>query len=141
MAKRTPNAEGSGVLGLAAVSVLADAYALRILNALTNEAKTASELVRTASLPPAACYRRLRALEAAGLISSAGSVATRGGKPAQKYRAEVSAVHVVYDGGRLAVRLDLRAGGVREIVMSLPEENLPAKATGKGLIGGADIKS
>ena len=122
LAKRTHGAElSAGPRGLAAVSVLADAYALRILNALTEKPRTASELVRAASLPPAACYRRLRSLEAAGLISSAGSIATHGGKPAQRYQAEVSAVHVVYDGGRLEVRLDLRKGGVREMVLSLPE--------------------
>jgi len=126
LTKRAPNSEASeGPYELEAASVLSDAYALRILNALTDEPKTASELVRIANLPPAACYRRLRSLEAVGLISTAGSVATHGGKPAHKYQAEVSAVHVVYDGGRLEVRLDLRAGGVRELVMSLPEENAP----------------
>ncbi|TLZ51206.1 MAG: winged helix-turn-helix transcriptional regulator [Methanobacteriota archaeon] len=142
LAKRAQGADASdGPRGLAAVSVLADAYALRILNALNSEPKTASELVRSASLPPAACYRRLRALEAAGLISQAGSVATRGGKPAQRYQANVSAVHVLYDAGRLEVRLDLRDGGSRETVLSLPEETPPAKRASKGLTGAADIQS
>ena len=111
---------------LEAVSALADEYALRILNAVSAAPRTAAEIVRLANLPPAACYRRLRALLDAGLIASVGSIPTRSGKPARQFQANVSSVRVVYDGGRLYVNLELREGGTKEIVVALPEENPPA---------------
>ncbi len=115
---------------LEAVSVLGDEYALRILQAVTKEPKTAAEIVRIANLPPAACYRRLRALLDSGLIAATGSIPTRSGKPARQFRASVSRVRVVYDGGRLLVDMDLRNGGTRGFVVTLPEENPPAPPPG-----------
>lgn len=108
---------------LSAVSLLADEYSLRILHAVTDVPKTAAEIVRLANMPPAACYRRIRALLDAGLVATVGSIPTRSGKPARQFRANVSAVRVVYDGGQLRVNMDMREGGTREIVVSLPEEN------------------
>ncbi len=108
---------------LAAISVLADAYALRILQAIEDRPLTAPEIVRRTGLPPAACYRRLRTLVEAGFAAAEGSVRSRNGKQARRYAALVSRLQVVFDGARLHVNYDLRDGRTREVVLQLPIEN------------------
>lgn len=106
---------------LAAIALLADPYALRVLQAVTDVALTAPEIVRVTRLPPAACYRRLRSLQAHGLVMTAGVVPTRNGRGARQFRARVSSVRVVYDGGQLHVSMDLREGGSREFTFALKD--------------------
>jgi len=119
----TPVGMTQGEPNLDAVSVLADEYALRILLTIEDQPRTAAEIVRVANLPPAACYRRLRTLVAAGLATQEGSVPSKNGKPAQQYLAAVSRFRVVFEDGQLLVNFDLRAGGTRELVLRLPIEN------------------
>ena len=111
------------ILDLAAISVLADEYALRILRAIEDHPRTATEIVRATALPPAACYRRLRTLVETGLAAPEGSVPSRNGKPARRYVANVSRVRVVFDGGQLLATFDLRNGDTRNLVLRLPAEN------------------
>jgi len=115
MAPETPD--------LAAIAVLSDEYALRILQAIEERPLTATEIMRRTSLPPAACYRRLRTLVESGLAAEDGSVPSRNGKQARRYRALVSRLRVVFDGAQLNVNFDLRDGRTRELVLRLPVEN------------------
>jgi len=108
---------------LAAISVLSDEYALRILQVIEDRSLTATEIMRRTSLPPAACYRRLRTLVETGLAAADGSMLSRNGKQARQYRALVSRLRVVFDGGEIHVSFDLRDGGTRDIVIRLPIEN------------------
>ena len=67
--------------------------------------------------------RRLNTLVETGLVELIGAVPTGKGKPARRFRANVSGLRVSYEGRHLRVNFELPGGGTREFLISLPEEN------------------
>lgn len=99
---------------LDATRILGDPYATRILMAAADREVPASALVRTLGIPPAACYRRLRSLLRAGLVSSREGPVARNGRAKLLFQSRVESVRVVFDEGRLHAQIRLRPDGSRE---------------------------
>lgn len=78
-----------------------DAYSARILLGTAEVATSALDLSRRFGIPLAACYRRLRQLEDAGLIYCAGALPSRNGKGLQLFRSRVRSLRIIFEEGRL----------------------------------------
>jgi len=101
---------------------LLDDHALRILIALHQESLTAQEIAARYRVPIAACYRRIRRLFALGLVSEAGFVTEGRRRPAHLYKSEVDRFQIMYENGKMQLRLLLRNGAQAETVVGIPPD-------------------
>ncbi|UCE91463.1 MAG: winged helix-turn-helix transcriptional regulator [Methanobacteriota archaeon] len=82
-----------------------DKYTARILHLTSERALNATELSNAIGIPPAACYRRIRALKGAGLLKEDSKVMSEGGKSVSAYRSTIDNAEVVLQDGRLRIRM------------------------------------
>lgn len=87
--------------------LLTDAYVAKILIATSRRPKSALELSERFGIPIAQCYRRIHALEKAGLLTAAERVLTREGKRIYLYKSLVKNVQIYYEGTKVKVKLSL----------------------------------
>lgn len=78
-----------------------DPYSVRILLGTSESAVSALELSRRFGIPIAACYRRIRQLESAGLVYCERALPSRNGKGLQLFRSRLRSVRVRLEDGRL----------------------------------------
>ncbi len=78
-----------------------DPYSARILLGTWERATSALDLSRRFGIPIAACYRRIRQLEAMGLVYCEKALPSRNGKGLQLFRCRLRSVRVVLEEGRL----------------------------------------
>ncbi len=88
--------------------IVMDGYTARILLGAYDRAVSALELSRRFGIPIAACYRRIRRLEAMGLLYCESELPSRNGKGLQLFRSLVRSVRVSYEGGRILARIEVR---------------------------------
>lgn len=82
-----------------------DKYTSRILHLTSEKALNATELSNAIGIPPAACYRRIRALKGAGLLKEDSKVVSEGGKSVSTYRSAIDNAEVILQDGRLRIRM------------------------------------
>ena len=87
--------------------LLMDKYNIRILSATNSEAKSAQELSVLFDIPIATCYRKLKELELAGLVTIDGKLLTREGKRFAVYKSQVRSIDIFFKDGSLKMNLSL----------------------------------
>ncbi|MCX8174269.1 MAG: winged helix-turn-helix domain-containing protein [Thermoplasmata archaeon] len=87
--------------------LLTDGYVAKILIATSRKPKSALELSERFGIPVAQCYRRIHALESAGLVKAVDRVLTREGKRIYLYKSLVKNVQIYYEGTKVKVKLTL----------------------------------
>ncbi len=96
---------------LEAGRLLTDGYALRILAAVSYKSKGAQEVSEEYSIPIAACYRRIKELEKAGLIVKSGRILNQKGKRVSIYSSMLKSAEMLYENGHMRVKFSLKTGG------------------------------
>ena len=87
-----------------------DPYSVRILLGTSTTAVSALDLSRRFGIPIAACYRRLRQLESAGLVYCERALPSRNGKGLQLFRSRLRSVRVRLEEGRLTASVVIDDG-------------------------------
>ncbi|MGC9061124.1 MAG: ArsR/SmtB family transcription factor, partial [Thermoplasmata archaeon] len=95
--------------------LLTDEYAAKILIATFRKPMSALELAERFGIPVAQCYRRIHALERAGLLKVESRVLTREGKRIYLYKSLVRNVQIYYEGTKVKVKVALREAAHSEI--------------------------
>lgn len=95
---------------LEASRLITDEYSAKILVATYKKAKSAIELSREYGIPIAACYRRIHALEKAGLLSCVERALTQKGKRISLYMSQLRNAYIFFENGKLRVRFQLASG-------------------------------
>ena len=89
-----------------------DEYAARILLGTFDRAASALDLSRRFGIPIAACYRRIKELEALGLVFCERELPSRNGKGLQMFRSRLKSVRVTLEDGNLRARVEVGPPGV-----------------------------
>ncbi len=95
---------------LEASRLVTDEYSAKILVATFKKPRSAIELSREYGIPIAACYRRIHALERAGLIRCTERALTQKGKRISLYMSQLKNAYIFFENGRLRVRFQLATG-------------------------------
>ncbi|NLX48247.1 MAG: winged helix-turn-helix transcriptional regulator [Euryarchaeota archaeon] len=90
--------------------LLTDEYAVKILMATVRSPRSAQQISGQFGIPIAACYRRIRDLEMAGLIRCTERRLSRQGKRVCYYQSRVRTAALQYENGRLRVRFTMLDG-------------------------------
>jgi hypothetical protein len=117
---------------LSASQLLTDPYAVKILVATVRVAKCAQDISSQFGIPIAACYRRIRDLEAAGMLVCTERKLTKNGKRVNYYVSMVKSATVFYEEGKLKVKFQMKDGtlgspndGWHDIDVEHIEDDLP----------------
>ncbi|MGD0818094.1 MAG: winged helix-turn-helix domain-containing protein [Methanomassiliicoccales archaeon] len=95
---------------LGASQLLTDPYAVKILVATVRLSKCAQDISTQFGIPIAACYRRIRDLENAGLVVCTERKLTKNGKRVCYYVSMVKSAIVFYEEGKLKVKFQMKDG-------------------------------
>ena len=95
--------EGTQMDVLEAGRLLTDGYALRILAAVSYKSKGAQEVSEEYNIPIAACYRRIKELEKAGLIVKSGRILNQKGKRVSIYSSMLKSAELSPKAFRISV--------------------------------------
>jgi len=90
--------------------LLTEEYSAKILLATMGKPKSAFELSEKLDIPIAACYRKIRTLEDAGLIECSERKLTQAGKRMSMYKARVRNAQIVFEKNRIKARLEMTDG-------------------------------
>ncbi|NLK25936.1 MAG: helix-turn-helix transcriptional regulator [Euryarchaeota archaeon] len=90
--------------------LMTEEYSAKILLATMGRAKSALELSEKLGIPIAACYRKIRALEDAGLIYCHERRLTRAGKRVSLYKARVKNAQIVFEKNKVKARIEMIDG-------------------------------
>ena len=95
---------------LIASQLLTDPYAVKILVATVRVSRCAQDISLQFGIPIAACYRRIRDLETAGLVVCTERKLTKNGKRVCYYVSMVKSAIVFYEEGKLKVKFQMKDG-------------------------------
>src|SRR2546421_12376711 len=90
--------------------LLTDEYAERILVATQSTSRSVQEISDKYDIPIAACYRKIRILEEAGLIQCVERILTQKGKRTNLYTSCLRNAHILFENGKLRARFQLATG-------------------------------
>lgn len=90
--------------------LLTEEYSAKILLATMGRPKSAFELSEKLGIPIAACYRKIRALETAGLLVCAERRLTQSGKRMSMYKARVMNAQIIFEKNKIKARLEMIDG-------------------------------
>jgi ribosomal protein S25 len=99
---------------LEASQLLTDEYSAKILLATYKRKISAQEISARYGIPIAACYRKIRILEEAGLIECVDRVLTQKGKRKNLYTSKLKNAYIFFENGRLRARFQLVSGAVQD---------------------------
>jgi len=103
-----------GMNPLQASQLLTDEYSAKILLATYKRRISAQEISQRYGIPIAACYRKIRSLEEAGLIQCVDRILTQKGKRKNLYTSCLRNAYIFFENGRLRARFQLATGAVRD---------------------------
>ena len=106
--------ENDGMNPLQASQLLTDEYSAKILLATYKRRISAQEISLRYGIPIAACYRKIRTLEEAGLIQCVDRILTQKGKRKNLYTSCLKNAYIFFENGRLRARFQLATGAVRD---------------------------
>ena len=96
-----------------------DEYNMKILASTSHKARSARELAFMFDIPLASCYRKLRELAAAGLIKLESTELTADGKRYKVYKSQIDCVTLVYERGKVHMKVDMHLRSPLEIVRNM----------------------
>ncbi len=99
-----------------------DEYSARILLGTFDRPISALDISRRFAIPMAACYRRIKELEALGLVYVEAALPSRNGKGLQLYRSRLQSVRIAFEDGKLSARVELSPAGVAPAENEVAEE-------------------
>lgn len=99
---------------LQASQLLTDEYSAKILLATYKRRISAQEISQRYGIPIAACYRKIRTLEEAGLIQCVDRILTQKGKRKNLYTSCLKNAYIFFENGRLRARFQLATGVVQD---------------------------
>jgi len=99
---------------LEASRLVTDEYSAKILVATFKRPRSAIDLSREYGIPIAACYRRIHALEGAGLVRCTERALTQKGKRISLYMSQLKNAYIFFENGKLRVRFQLATGVTRD---------------------------
>lgn len=91
--------------------LLTDEYSVKILVATLRCPHSVQEISEDYGIPIAACYRRVKELEKAGLIECVERRLSPRGKRVSYYLSLLKNAYVFFEKGKLRVRFQLKTGG------------------------------
>lgn len=97
-----------------ASSLITDKYSVRILIGTSKKPKSAIELSEKFGIPIAACYRKIKELEKAGLIRCVERRLTRKGKRVSMYLSQLKTAYLFFENGKMRMRFHLTNGAVND---------------------------
>jgi len=98
-----------GALNLS--SLLADEYSGRILSLTYSQPRSVQEICDLSGIPIAVAYRRVTALEAAGLIKCLRTEISAQGRKSKYYLCQVDMARLTFREGRFEVEVEWRGRG------------------------------
>jgi len=110
----SPTDQDAEMNPLQASQLLTDEYSAKILLATYKRRISAQEISHRYGIPIAACYRKIRALEEAGLIVCVDRILTQKGKRKNLYTSCLKNAYIFFENGRLRARFQLATGAVRD---------------------------
>ncbi|MBI0583856.1 MAG: winged helix-turn-helix transcriptional regulator [Methanomassiliicoccus sp.] len=102
---------GVGIDVLRVSQLLTDEYSIKILVATVRQPKSAQDIANKFGIPIAATYRRIKDLEAAGLIVCQERRLSQQGKRVSYYLSMLKNAYVFFEDGSLRVKFQLKTGG------------------------------
>ena len=96
-------------------SLLTEEYSIKVLVALMGLPKSVNELSEKLGIPIAACYRRIRSLEKAGLLYCVDRGLTQKGKRVCLYKARIRNGMIILEKNKVRVRLDMIDGSIENL--------------------------
>jgi len=92
--------------------ILTDNYSVRILEATHEDSKTATQLSRKYNIPIAACYRRIRWLEEAGVLKCVDRILSIKEKRIGTYTSQLKKASIFCEDGKIKLKIELTDGKV-----------------------------
>jgi predicted transcriptional regulator len=105
--------------------LLTEEYTAKILLATMGKPKSAFELSNKLSIPIAACYRKIRVLEQAGLIVCEERKLTQQGKRMSFYRSRVLNAQIIFEKNKIRARLQMIDGTVEDYNYDVESSFIP----------------
>ena len=91
--------------------LLTDEYSVKILVATVRQPRSAQDIAMKFGIPIAACYRRIKDLESAGLLVCQERRLSQQGKRVSYYLSMLKNAYVFFEDGHLRVKFQLKTGG------------------------------
>jgi predicted transcriptional regulator len=111
-----------------ASQLITDKYSVRILVGTTKKPKSAIELSEKFGIPIAACYRKIKELERAGLLRCVERRLTRKGKRVSMYISQLKTAYLFFENGKLRMRFHLTNGAINDFGGELHGANILEQA-------------
>jgi hypothetical protein len=102
---------GMGIDVLQVSQLLTDEYSVKILVATVRVPRSAQDIAMKFGIPIAACYRRIKDLEDAGLLICQERRLSQQGKRVSLYISMLKNAYVFFEDGHLRVKFQLKTGG------------------------------
>lgn len=106
---RTP-AQDDGVSTAELLELLGDEYTRQVLRAVVDQPKSGTAVAESANVSKATAYRRLDALEGAGLVATE-TVFNPDGHHHQRYRAVVEEIELRFEASELTATIEIDDDG------------------------------
>ena len=90
--------------------LITEEYAAKILLATMGKPKTGFELSEKMGIPIAACYRKIKLLEQAGMIFCSERKLTQQGKRISYYKSKVKTAQIIVERNKLRARIEMVDG-------------------------------
>jgi len=90
--------------------LLTEEYSAKILMTTMGRPKSAFELSDALGIPIAACYRKIRVLEDAGLIQCCERRLTQSGKRMSMYKSMVRNANISFERNKIRARIEMEDG-------------------------------
>jgi hypothetical protein len=103
--------------------LLTEEYSAKILLATMGKPKSAFELSDKLGIPIAACYRKIKLLEDAGLIICAERRLTPDGKRFSLFRSKVRDTEIVLERNKVQAQIEMFDGSTQDVTYDI---DLPA---------------
>jgi len=110
--------------------LLTDEYSVKILVATVRQPRSAQDIASKFGIPIAACYRRIKDLESAGLLVCQERRLSQQGKRVSFYISMLKNAYVFFEDGHLRVKFQLKTGGADRFGTDWHEVQLEPQAGG-----------
>ncbi|OPY31682.1 MAG: Helix-turn-helix domain protein [Methanomassiliicoccales archaeon PtaU1.Bin124] len=90
--------------------LITEEYSAKIILATMGKPKTAFELSEKLGIPIAACYRKIKLLEQAGMINCVERRLTQAGKRISLYKSKVKNAQISVERNKLRARIEMVDG-------------------------------
>ncbi len=102
--------------------LMTDLYSAKIILSTMGKVMSAQELSDMLEIPIAACYRKIKQLEGAGLLGCVERRLTQSGKRVCYYRSQVKTASIEFSEGRVVACIKKTDGPVENYVYTVASE-------------------